>query len=220
MMKKRGNVSRAGSPTTVRWNRLLAACAFLSSLSMVGRAGIIDPQMGVDNSNDSTAFTAGITLGPDSSGGGYTDYFNNTGFLITSITFTTNEVTQTQFDDTSFSCNQASDPTVPNPFFLFCLVNYVSGTGLEFIFHGTLPGPGGPDLGIPPGGNFAITFNDNYSLTVDSGGWGSLGDPTFTATNVQIDPASSPEPRSALLVGVTLIAGVSLLSLRRRLKTG
>ena len=129
-------------------------------------------------------------------------------------------ITQTQFDDTSFSCNRASDPTVPNPFFLFCPVDYVSGTGLEFIFHGTLPGPGGPDLGIPPGGNFAITFNDNYSLTVDSGGWGSVGNPTFTATNVQIDPASSPEPRSALLVGVTLIAGVSLLSLRRRLKTG
>jgi hypothetical protein len=189
----------------------------LSALSVVGRASIIDPQIGMSDPSCSTPcpFNGTATLGPDSFGGGYTDYFNNTGQNITSLTFTTN-ITPDQFASVTFACNGASDPTVPNPFFLFCSINYFKSDDLlEFIFFGTLPGPGGPDLGIPPGSNFAITFNNNYSLTLDGGGWGSVGDPSFSATDTQ---TSAPEPGSALVVGVTLIAGVSLLSLRRRLK--
>ena len=214
--KQDHSVSQGASKTPVRWKRLLGACALLSALSVAGRASIIDPQMGMVPGGDSTPFNGTATLSPDSSGGGFTDYFNNTGQNITSLTFVALDITPAEFGSVTFQCNGASDPTVPNPFFLFCSINYFSSDDLlEFIFSGTNPGPGGLDLGIAPGSNFAITFNNSYSLTVDSGGWGSIGNPSFTAMDTQ---TSLPEPGSALDVGAALIAGVSLLSLRRRLK--
>ncbi len=216
MIGRQGPVSRGASKTSVRWKRLLAACALLSALSVAGRASIIDPQMGMEGYGDSTPFNGTATLGPDASGGGFIAYFNNTGQNITSLTFIADNITPAEFAGATFTCNGASDPIVPNPFFLFCSIDYFSSDDLlEFIFSGTLPGPGGLDLGIPPGSNFAISFNTNYSLTVDGGGWGSVGNPSFTATDTQ---TSLPEPGSAPVVGAALLAGVSLLSLRRRLK--
>ncbi len=201
---------------SVRLNRWLALCALLGALSGTGRASIIDPQMGVTEAGDSTEFTNGIVFGPDSFGGGATEYYNGTGGIITSLTFST-EIFLTPDQLASLACNSSQDPTSPNPFFLNCVIDYFAGQGqnpglLEFLFYGTNSGTGGTDEGIPPLANFDITFNYNYSLTVDSGGWGALGNPTFTATDVGLDP--SPEPRSAELVGVALIAGGALLALR------
>ncbi len=190
--------------------------------------------MGVESAGDPLAFNGGVAFQPDASGGGVFQYYNNTGMTIISLTFTaaiTPNLTPSELP--TFSCNTASDPTVPNPYFLFCSTQYFANNGdLEFTFSGTNPGTGGLDEGIPPvlstcvydnmntppspsctTGTFAISLNFNYSLTVDGGGWdsGGLTDPVFTATDVI---TAAPEPASVLFVGLALIAGVFVAGLR------
>ena len=212
-------------------------CALLGGLSAAARASIIDPQMGVEPAGDPDPFNGGVTFQPDAAGGGVFEYYNNTGSTIISLTFTTTltGLTPQQQDDllASLSCNQANDPTAPNPFFLFCSVNFFVNNGtLEFLFDGTNPGTGGLDEGIPPvlpgcvyehdvppspgctQGTFSISLNNDYSLTVDGGGWESLGNPEFTAS-VQTTAADAPEPAPALIVGLALLGGV-FLAWRRR----
>jgi hypothetical protein len=226
MIKIRGKVSTGASKIPVRWKRLLAACALLSALAVAGRAGVVDPQVGMENAGDCSLFTSGVTFTPDpTNGGGTFDYCNATGGTITSLTFTTNigaELDPTpstgpnlpsENPEPDISCNNAMTAIYPNPFFLFCGVSYISGSGeLIFNFNGT----NSTYQGIPADGSFIITLNTGFNPDGNSGGWLSYGDPSFTASNVQIDPASTPEPDSALFVGIALLAGMSLLSLRRR----
>jgi hypothetical protein len=216
-MEERYPVLRGNSNAAVLWKRWALVWALAGALSGVARASTInDPQMGMEPEGDSNPFQQNSTVTPDGNGGGFTDFFNNTGSTILSVTFSAMIGAGLTGDELPpFSCNEATDPTVPNPFFLFCSVNYFQNNGtLEFVFFGTEPGSGGPDEGIAPLENFAISFNNNYSLTVDQGGWNVLNDPTFTATSVQTDP--SPEPASAWLAGLALTAGLCWSLVRRR----
>jgi hypothetical protein len=218
---------------------MLGVCVLLSAGTVSSHASVIDPQMGMEAAGDPNPFNGGVTLTPDANGGGAFEYFNNTGATITQLIFTATIAadlgTANNPPVPDFTCNNAQDPTVPNPFFLFCAVNYSPSDGLlEYIFSGTNPGTGGLDEGIPPlapgcdndpnapgppnctQGTFAISLNFNYSLVTDAGGWdtGPLSDPTFTAIEVQTD-APSPEPGSALLVMSALIGGITVLRLHR-----
>lgn len=207
MMNGRYHVLRGKWKTSARGKQLLGVCALVCTLAAVGSANTIqkDPQMGMEAGGDPLAFLGGTQFTPDENGGGVFQYFNDTGGTILSVTFVAN-IGANVTDLPPFSCNNASDPTAPNPFFLFCSINYFANNGnLQFIFFGTNPGTGGPDEGIPALGNFDITLNDGFSLTVDQGGWNQLNDPTFTATNVNVDP--SPEPAPAFLVGLALLFG-------------
>jgi len=193
--------------------------------------------MGVESAGDPMAFNGGVAFQPDAAGGGVFQYFNNTGMTIISLTFTAGiGAGLTPAELPTFSCNTASDPTAPNPYFLFCSAQYFASNGdLEFQFSGTNPGTGGLDEGIPPvlstcvydnmntpptpgctTGTFSISLNNGYSLNQDGGGWdtGILSDPVFTVTDVITAPAAAPEPASGLFVGLALVAGVFLAGRR------
>ena len=217
-------MSRGAFIASVWLKRWLASWVLLAALPLGGRASTItDPQMGMEPGGDSNPFNGGTAFTPDANGGGVFYYFNNTGGTILSLTFSTSIEAGLGTDDNpalpSFTCNNASDPTAPNPFFLFCAVNYFVNDGeLDFVFFGTNFGTGGVDQGIAPLENFAISLNNGYSLTVDQGGWdiSPLSDPTFTATNVQTD---APEPAPAILAGFALMFGLCWSS-RRHSRTG
>jgi len=220
------------------WRRALVVCALACVLPILAGAKTIDPQMGVEPAGDPDPFTGGVQFSPDAAGGGVQEFYNATGQTITSLTFTTfltGTYTPQQQADllASLSCNQADDPNVPNPFFLFCSTQFFAGNDLlEFKFFGTNPGTG-IDTGIPvplpgcvyfhdvppsPGctqGTFSISLNFGFSLTQDGGGWNTLNNPTFTASSVGLAPASAPEPASALFVGVALAVG-AVVSVRRK----
>jgi len=210
-----------------RYRPLVGVWVSIVALAAAGQANTIDPQMGMTDAGDSNAFYSGVMFGPDSNGGGVISFYNATGATIVSVTFATTLDINPNLQPT-FSCNNANNPLLPNPFFLNCSADYDPTTEyLQFQFYGTgqsgdgsnlfyggSPQTLGPDDGIPPGLQFVITFNYNFSLNVDSGGWGAVGNPTFTAIDVETDP--SPEPSPALLAGAALIAGAGLLLLRSR----
>jgi hypothetical protein len=222
----------------VQSKRWLSICVILGALTATGRAGIIDPQMAVESAGDPLPFNGGVAFSPNpTDGGGVFQYFNNTGSTIIAITFgafvAKDLGTAGNPALPPLSCNMGDDTTAPNPFFTTCMPTYDPTSGeLDFQFFGLSDPDNGVDKGIPPiipgctyqdntppspgctQGTFSVTLNFNFSLDGDSGGWGTLGDPTFTATSVQTD-ASTPEPWSGLLVGSGLIAGALFVAFRR-----
>jgi len=209
----------------LRYRALAWVWVSIVALAATGHAGTIDPQMGMTDAGDSNAFTQGVMFGPDANGGGVISFYNATGATIVSVTFATTLNISPGLQPT-FSCNNAFNSLLPNPFFENCSADYNPSTEyLQFVFYGTSQSggdsdpfcgrrPGTLDEGIPPGTDFLITFNYNFSLKIDAGGWNAVGSPTFTAIDVQTDP--TPEPSPALLAGVGLIAGAVLLLLRAR----
>ena len=221
----------------MRLTKLWILSAALSAFCGVAAAdSFTDPAMGMDAGSFSTALSTFTSFTPDqTNGGGFLDLFNDTGELITSITFETTiktGLTGINVDTISrtFPCNGATNLTLPNPFFLNCDVTYDSTSGhLDFKFVGVNPPGGGPDEGIPPlppgctalnadsdpsctgQGHFAIIFNDGFATTGDSGGWLGTdtdlfnGPPVFSVAAVTTEQVT-PEPASLLLAGAGLLA--------------
>jgi hypothetical protein len=236
MMESRIYVLR-GTIMPIQFKRGLSICVLLGALTMTSRAGIIDPQMAVESAGDPLPFNGGVAFGADADGGGVFQYYNNTGATIIAITFGAFVATGLGTPDNPalppLACNSGDDVTAPNPFFTSCMPTYDPTTGeLDFQFFGLSSPEGGTDKGIPPilpgctylpdtppsegctVGTFSVSLNFNFSLSGDSGGWGTLGDPTFTATSVQTN-ASTPEPGPGFMVGIALMAGALLVAFRR-----
>jgi hypothetical protein len=223
---------------SMQFKRGLLVCVLLGALTVTSRASVIDPQMAVESAGDPNPFNGGTFFSPDpTDGGGVFQFYNNTGSTIIAITFgafvTTGLGTDSNPALPPLSCNMGDDVTAPNPFFTSCMPSYDPTSGeLDFKFFGLSDPQSGIDKGIPPiipgctydnantppsdnnctQGTFSVSLNFNFSLEGDSGGWGTLGDPTFTATSVQ---TSSPEPGPGFLVGVALLAGAMLVAFRR-----
>ena len=188
-----------------------------------------DPDMSMDAGSFSTPLSKFTGFTPSqTSGGGILDLFNDTGKLLTSFSLTTfiNTGLSNATIQSDFGCS-----TGPNPFFKDCGITYDSITGeLTISFFGVNPPDGdeqfsaetGEQEGIPtlkPGcndrnadssycsgqGHFAISFNDNFSFTGDSGGW----DPTASPTLISRAPTftlPTPEPTTILLLATVLVA--------------
>jgi hypothetical protein len=216
--------------------RLQVLSAMLAAVCGVASAGTVtDPAMGMAAGSYSTGLSQFVSFTPNqTTGGGILDLNNDSGDVITGITFQTfiQEGLSLPEIDAAFTCNSASDVTLPNPFFLTCTISYNLNNGqLDFAFSG--------DSGIPPmalgctdanadtpactgQGHFAMTFNDGYLLTGDAGEWlGSdavlfKGPPVITISDVtlQAAPGSVPEP-SALLLALTGLFGLAAISRRR-----
>lgn len=212
-----------------------------------GRAGVIpDPQMGMEPSSASMPFNLPLTaITPGSGGGGVFDYYNATGLTITFVQFSVQLLPNLDAAtvDSAFSCNEydPTDPSISNPFFLFCGVGYTPDTGqLLITFSGTnaeapgilplLPGcsstPDGPPADCTSQGHFILTLNDGYATSGDSGGWTSstaAGAALFgtgvtpSITLMDIETAYTPEPATALSLCAGLLAAAGLgYKVRRR----
>ena len=165
--------------------------------------------MGIDAGSFSQAITPGTNFSANN-GGGVLAYYNPTTQFIISLTFQTTILTGLSQDTiaSSFNCNDATNPTLPNPFFLNCSIGYVADNGrLTIDFFGVNPSePGevpGPDPeigeheGIPPllpgclsnpdledctsVGHFLITLNDRFITdpSVANGGWSADHSPNL-----------------------------------------
>lgn len=232
----------------MRGTWVLKAGAVLMGLSAVAWGGVIqDPAMGVEGGVFSDPIGVGVTFIPVN-GGGVFGFFNPFATFITALDFQVQIRTglSSSLIAAAFTCNDQSTTASPNPFFLNCSISYDSVTGLLGIsFFGVNPmtpdttpfdteigkREGIPPLAIPcrppapedcsPRGHFAITLNNNFSVSTDSsGGWrpGASPDlfdtvPTITTTAVTLD---APEP-GTLLLGLPLL-GVFLLRRRARLR--
>jgi hypothetical protein len=189
----------------------------LGALSTGAMAGTItDPAMSMDAGSFSTPLGAFNSFTP-TNGGGVLDLFNDTGELITSIEFQTNLPAgmTPRAVEALFSCNNASDLTLANPFFLNCSVDYNPNSGqLSILFSGVNPVTGdvfvnngvGTDQGIPPllpgctvptadtplcavQAHFAISFNDNFVFTgPPSGGWSTTSNPSLFPSQPTFGP--------------------------------
>src|SRR5262249_4973577 len=83
---------------------------------------IHDPHMGIDEGSFSDAISLSTTFSPNANAGGAFAFFNATGDIIIGLTFDTfilKNLTPPQLAGV-FSCNDASTPETPNPFFLNC----------------------------------------------------------------------------------------------------
>src|SRR5438067_13267536 len=98
---------------------------------------IRDPAMGLDDGSLSSPIS-GASFTPIN-GGGVFDFFNDTGHVITLLTFQTTVLPGLSTDQlAAFVCNDASTGGHANPFFLSCSVTYQSSTGvMEVSFFGT-----------------------------------------------------------------------------------
>ena len=223
-------------------------CALFCFFCLAGRASVLnDPAMGMSDDSSSNPFTNGTTLTPGSGGGGIFPFYNPTGMTIVQMQFTVQLLPDldTGTVDGDFSCNNGSTPGAPNPFFLFCSVNYAPSDGILLItFSGTNssdPGiapllptcdndPNSPDSTTPVDctsqGHFLITLNDDFTNSGDSGGWTSTtpGGAALFGDGVtpQIDTvsfetsASVPEPITGLSTGAALLALAGWRRKRRR----
>jgi hypothetical protein len=231
----------------MRGTWVLRAGAILTLFSAAAWGGVIqDPAMGVEGGVFSDPIGTGVTFIPNGSGGGVFGFFNPFDSFITALDFQVQIRTglSSSLIATAFTCNDQSTTSSPNPFFLNCSVNYDSLTGLLGIsFFGVNPmtpdatpfdteigkQEGIPPLALPcrppapedcsPRGHFAITLNNNFSVSPEaSGGWSpqispDLFDRTPTVTTTAVTLAT-PEP-STLLLGLPLLG---LIVLRRRTK--
>ena len=122
--------------------RLLAGMGLLAVGSSLTFAGPIrDPLMGIDAGSFSQAITPGTNFSANN-GGGVFAYYNPTTQFIISLTFQTTILTGLSQDTiaSSFNCNDATNPTLPNPFFLNCSIGYVADNGrLTIDFFGVNP---------------------------------------------------------------------------------
>jgi hypothetical protein len=219
----------------MRPTKLLVLSALVMAYSGSASAGTItDPAMGMDAGSFSTALSLFTGFTPSqTTGGGFLDLFNDTGEVITSITFqVTVKPGLVDLIDREFICNGAGD-SLPNPFFLTCALAYDNSTGqLDFVFSGV--SPAGPDQGIPPlapgctsanadtdpcagQGHFALIFNNGFSLTGDTGGWIASEDSPFNAPPVitLADLTTVPEP-GTLPMAFTALLSLSVIAARRR----
>jgi hypothetical protein len=219
-------------------NRLVAPFAVLLVFCGAASADILsDPDMSMDAGSFSTPLSQFVSFTPSQvTGGGILDLYNDTGHLLTSFGLSTYIKTGlTSAELSEFKCS-----TGPNPFFLNCGITYDPTTGeLTISFFGVKPADGdelysaeiGEQEGIPPlkrgctdanadsrwcqgQGHFAISFNDSFSFTGDTGGWSPTASPDLFSTA----PAfvlSAPEP-SALLLAATVLLALAGLTWRRR----
>ena len=209
--------------------RLQVLSALLAAICGVASADTItDPAMGMAAGSYSTGLSQFVSFTPNqTTGGGILDLNNDSGETIASITFQTfiQEGLSLPEIDAAFTCNSASDGTLPNPFFLTCAISYNLNNGqLDFTFTGDsgIPpmAPGCTDANADTGpctgqGHFAMTFNDGYLLTGNAGEWlGSdavlfKGPPVITISSVTLQAV--PEP-SALLLALTGLVGLAAIS--------
>ena len=195
--------------------------------------------MGVDEDLNSLPVSGGFIIFPIN-GGGVFSYFNDTGFLITSLTFHATMFPGLDVDDVLAAVVCNATPENPNPFFLHCSVAYEPSTGeLTIPFFGVNPpdldgvdGEAGDQEGIgspPPQcsirgftdprcglGHFAITLNDGFRVEGDpDGGW---DDPLLFpegGPNFRVQVGFTPEPGTFVLVGGLLLLAGSAKFLRR-----
>jgi hypothetical protein len=247
-------VLRGKSTISVRWKSLLGVCALVSALSVAGHANpITDPLVGMEPGGDAAPFGGGgVTFTPDpTTGGNDFSYYNDTGQIIVGLNFSTTILSGLTFTASSniditpdmlsgpgitgsvpLSCNDSGTTGSPNPFFVFCSINYFPDGLLTFNFSGTNSSEPGiapllstctPSADLSPDapgcngvGFFQITLNTGFSTSGDTGGWVALDSPTFDTSSVQTEDVA-PEPAPVVLVGATLFAG-AVLSMRRRRK--
>ena len=185
---------------------------------------INDPAMGLDDGSLSSPIT-GATFSPIN-GGGVFDFFNDTGHLITTITFQTTVLPGLSAAQlAAFICNDATTPGHPNPFFLNCSIGYESTTGvMDISFFGTdtqHPGILPLDTSCGDGdplcsGHFFVTLNDGFSLTGANGGW---NDPTLVGSNPIQFSVDLPEPSTGLLVAGALGVMAAIRIRRKRVRS-
>jgi len=220
----------------------------LSALSSGAMAGTItDPAMSMDAGSFSTALSQFTSFTPIN-GGGVLDLFNDTGEVITSIEFQTtlNAGLSPRTVEAAFSCNDATNPTLNNPFFLDCSVSYDLNSGqLSVLFSVVNPLTGntfvnngiGTDQGIPPllsgctiasadippcteQGHFAISFNDNFVFTgPPSGGWSVAANPGLFSIQPTFGPpivTLEAVPAPEPSSFLLVAAGVMAFAVRRR----
>src|SRR5215467_6063909 len=116
----------------------VARFAVLAALASAAWGSTIrDPAMGLDDGSLSSPIS-GATFTPVN-GGGVFDFFNDTGQLITLLTFETAVLPGlTPGQGAAFVCNDAATPDHPNPFFLSCSITYNPSSGLmDISFFGT-----------------------------------------------------------------------------------
>jgi hypothetical protein len=163
---------------------LPCAAALLAASAWAGT--IHDPAAGVESDNFSSALSTFTGVIDPHANGGVLGLYNDTGYLITSLSLHMMINTGLTPDDigSSFTCNSGS----ANPFFKFCGFDYISETGsLTVNFFGVDPPDDdenggdaeiGEQEGIPPVvgacllnpdsercnlvGHFAFVFNNNF----------------------------------------------------------
>jgi hypothetical protein len=169
-------------------------------------------------------------IAPDNSSDFCYVFNNNTGGIITSLTFSTDIVAGlTQAEVTSaFSCAQTTGTELVG-YFLSCGETYVSASGLlTYTFSGVLPPQGAevcplgncaPDeRGIPPD-----TVPTDPEFTIALIGWApgaTSGDGTQVLPNV-LQPftnsfTATPEPSTLGFLGFAFLLTVGAAQLRRR----
>jgi hypothetical protein len=136
--------------------------------------------MGLDDGSLSSGIS-GASFSPIN-GGGVFGFFNDTGRIITLLTFDTTILPGLSPGQIAeFVCNNAGTEIDPNPFFLNCSIRYNSSNGLmDILFSGTdaqhqgiLPVNSNCNPAPAPcTGHFLVTLNDGFSLApTATGGW-------------------------------------------------
>src|SRR5262249_42347383 len=161
---------------------IIARFAVVAALASASWASTVtDPAMGLDDGSLSSPIT-GASFTPVN-GGGVFDFFNDTGQIITLLTFETTVLPGlTPGQLALFVCNDANTPGHPNPFFLNCSIAYNGLNGLmDISFFGTdsqhpgiLPVDTSCSIGVQVQtcpGHFFVTLNDGFTLDGASGGW-------------------------------------------------
>jgi hypothetical protein len=215
----------------------LLAAALLMFLCRPASADLFkDPDMSMDPGSFSTAISQFTGFTPNqTTGGGILDLFNDTGQTLTRFALTTFINTGLTLAPNTFVCS-----TGPSPFFLNCSITYDPSTGsLTTLWSGVNPPDNDPNdaeigeqEGIPPllpgcdaqnadtpacagQGHFAISFNDEFSFTGNTGGWSPTVNPGLfsTAPTFQL---VTPEPSGVVLIATALIAIAGIRRLRKR----
>jgi hypothetical protein len=210
------------------------------ALSASANSIIRDPAMDVVEDVLSDPVSGGIHFTATDNGGGIFGFFNDTGQLITALTFITTAAPNLPQEtiDVAFVCG--SGGRVPNPFFLNCSIDYDPEDGrLTISFFGVnrpdddeQVGEAGDQEGIGPVfrriiacdgicpafdpniGHFAVNLNDG-GVGGDRGGWNDPdlfpnGPAGFTGEAV-----FAPEPGTVALMAGAL-AGLAVVRRRRR----
>ncbi len=214
-------------PVMLSTSTIARFAVFASLASVAWGSPVGDPAMGLDDGSLSSPIS-NATFTPIN-GGGVFDFFNDTGAVITLLTFQTTVLPGLSAAQLGlFVCNDATTSGHPNPFFLSCSITYNGSDGLmDISFFGTdalHPGilPADPTCTAPVQnsncsiGHFFVTLNDGFSLDpVATGGW---NDPARVGDNTVgfgVDAINTPEPATVwLAAGAIGLLGV--LKLRRR----